>query len=273
MEVTFYGTRGSIPVCDRNFLEFGGNTTSIEVYQPDNKRSLLLDAGSGIRTLGKKLMTRLDQQSSFFLGFSHFHWDHIQGFPFFDPAYDSNVHLSIMALGQNHEVSNIREIFSKQMQKEFFPVGLEQMGATFSFIHHTANHFHHNGTTVIGKKHIHPGGAYSYRVERNNKSIVVCTDIEYPTGIDQASIDFCKGADLLIHDAQYTDAELVIKKGWGHSSFRQAIELAEMAEVKQLIMTHHDPNHDDFFLDKKEKECQRRFANANLAREGIVYSI
>ena len=118
-------------------------------------------------------------------------------------------------------------------------------------------------------KQNHPGGSYGYRVENNDFTLVVCTDIEHEEEVNPDIVEFCKGADLLVHDAQYTSEELAARKGWGHSSYEQAMEVAERAEVKQLVMTHHDPDHDDEFLRKMEKICQDRIKTCALAREGM----
>jgi ribonuclease BN (tRNA processing enzyme) len=120
---------------------------------------------------------------------------------------------------------------------------------------------------VKTNKHNHPGGAYGYRIELEGKVLVFCTDVEHGKSIDKNVVKFSEGADLLIHDAQFTDEEIKDKRGWGHSSYSQAIEVAERANVKMLALTHHDPDHDDKFLKKMEKKCQKRFKDCFLARE------
>jgi ribonuclease BN (tRNA processing enzyme) len=117
-------------------------------------------------------------------------------------------------------------------------------------------------------RHNHPGGAYSYRLTEGGKTIVYCTDIEHGAVIDERVVELAKDADLLLHDAQYTPAELKEKKGWGHSSWEQAIEVATRAGAKRLALVHHDPEHDDRFLTELEKQCQREFSECFVAREG-----
>ncbi len=274
MKVKFYGTRGTIPVCHPDFQEFGGNTTCVQVRIKGTNHIAVLDAGTGIRALGKDFLANGHQQNEIFIAFTHFHWDHIQGFPFFAPAFVKDQKLSILAMGRGRRIKNLREIFRVQMQKEFFPIRLNKMGAKFNFmlIKETRKVFEPNSedsipTVVTANKHKHPGGAYGYRIEREGKVLVFCTDIEHGKGIDPKVVELSKGADLLIHDGQYTSEELKEKKGWGHSSFDQAIQVAEMAEVKMLAITHHDPDHDDEFLKKIEKKCQLRFKDCFLARE------
>ena len=267
MQVKFYGTRGSIPVCDRDFQDFGGNTTCV-MLTGDRGQVAILDAGSGIRNLGKDLIARGHQQAgTMFIAFSHFHWDHIQGFPFFAPAYDPRRHFTISAFGRGGEGKGLRSIFAGQMQQEYFPLTLDQMGATFAFLEPGGPTFENDDVRVISYKHNHPGGAYTYRIESRGKVLVFCTDIEHGDRIDQNVVALSREADLLIHEAQYTPEELRHRKGWGHSSWGQAIEVAEQAGVKRLALTHHDPDHDDAFLLRVEEECQKHFPHVVLARE------
>ena len=268
MKIKFYGTRGSIPVCERDFLEFGGNTTSIKITQ-DNGRICICDAGSGIRNLGRDLLNDGLQQPELFICFTHFHWDHIQGFPFFTPAYNPKMVINIHALGKDREITNLEGIFEGQMKAEYFPVPLDNMGATFNFLQleQTVLKIHDAEFRVI--KQNHPGGSYGYRVEDNEKSVVICTDIEHGNSVLPEIVEFCKNADLLVHEAQYTSEELESHRGWGHSSYDQAIEVAERAGVKKLVLTHHDPEHNDTFLSKIERECQKKYPNCVLARENM----
>lgn len=270
MHIKFYGTRGSIPVCEKDFTEFGGNTTCLSLHIPEVGRVAIIDGGTGIRKVGRELIQK-PPQNPLIIGFTHFHMDHIQGFPFFAPAYNPEQQITMMLLGGSGDDSELRSIFSNQMKTEYFPVPLEKMGAQFSFVNSPNYYFEYMGTMVKAQKHVHPGGCYGMRISRENQTIVIRTDIEYPNGIQDEDIEFCKDADLLIHDAQFTDQELLERPGWGHSSYNQAMELAEKANVKTVVMTHHDPDHDDFFLEAQEKECQKRFANCVFAREGQEY--
>ena len=277
MRVKFYGTRGSIPVCDPGFQEFGGNTSCIELsYNKGDKRhALILDAGTGIRLLGKDLQ-QMNHPSTddLYIAFTHFHWDHIQGFPFFAPSFDKNQRIHIIAMGRDRGITDLREIFETQMQEQYFPVQLASMGASFDFLLIERDSRVFNGTRIKTRRHNHPGGAYSYRFEREDKKVVICTDIEHGAdGLDEETIAFAKDADILIHDAQYTEEELLTRRGWGHSSFKQAVEVAIAANVKKLILTHHDPNHDDQFLKERERLCQERFPNCVLARDGMEVEV
>lgn len=274
MKLKFYGTRGSIPVCDAGFQQFGGNTTCFQITFEDTNRIAIIDAGTGLRNLGRDLRAIGHHQDQIVIGFTHFHWDHIQGFPFFFPAYDRAQKITILALGRGQTIGNLREIFEVPMQSQYFPVQLDMMGAQFEFLKVEDASRHFSGvnnveTVVTTQRHNHPGGAYGCRIERQGKVLVICTDVEHGDEIDPRVVDLSRGADLLVHDAQYTAEELRTHRGWGHSSFDQAMQVAEMAEVKLLAMTHHDPEHDDDFLLRMEKLCQGRFRNTQFAREGM----
>ena len=275
IKVKFYGTRGSISVCGPKFQEFGGNTTCIQITDMKTNRIGIFDAGTGIRDLGNDLVVSGHEQDQIFIVFTHFHWDHIQGFPFFTKAYDPKQKINIFTMGKGKNNDEIKGLFTTLMQSEYFPVPFDKMGASFEFMHPDvlSGIFGPLQVKITANRHNHPGGAYGYRIEREGKVLVFCTDIEHGDEIDQNVVELCKDADLLIHDAQYTSEELKVKKGWGHSSYEQAIQVAEMAGVKQLAITHHDPDHDDEFLLGMEKQCQERFPNCVLAREKMEIEI
>lgn len=247
MQVIFYGTRGSIPVCDPGFVEFGGNTTCV-LLRFDTGRVAILDAGTGIRKLGNDLLAEGHEQfEEMVIGLSHTHWDHIQGFPFFKLAYDPRrtFTMAICGCGLNDDDDSLRRVFETQMQAEFFPVPLENLGATFNFKRLDLTGFKHpSGVEINASLHNHPGGAFGYRISQGGSTLVYCTDVEHGDSIDERVVELAKGADLLIHDGQYTPEELPEKKGWGHSTWEQAVEVAERAGVKNLALTHHDPEHE-----------------------------
>jgi len=269
MKVKFYGTRGSIPVPEREYMDFGGNTTCVRVTLSHGE-VIIFDAGTGIRQLGKDLIASSHEQFDFIpIVLSHTHWDHIQGFPFFGPAYDPRRKFLIAICGKDRVCEDLESLFQAQMQAEFFPVPLKQMGAEFTFLQpDITEHTGQLGNEWRLLRHNHPGGAYSYRFTEDDKTFVYCTDIEHGDTIDERIVELSKDADLLIHDAQYTPTELKEKKGWGHSSWEQAIDVAARARVKQLALVHHDPEHDDRFLTELEKQCQREFSECFMAREG-----
>ena len=270
MQAVFYGTRGSVPVCEPGFFEFGGNTTCVCITF-NSGRIAILDAGTGIRKLGIELIERGHEQfDEIVIALSHTHWDHIQGFPFFKPAYDPRRNFTMAICGVDGAGEELKRVLEAQMQSEFFPVPLENIGAAFRFQQlDLTDYTHPSGVKVAAHLHNHPGGAYGYRIYEGGKTLVYCTDIEHGDTIDPDVVALSRNADLLIHDAQYTPEELPDKTGWGHSSWEQAVEVAEQAGVKKLAQTHHDPEHDDPFILKMEKACQERFPNAFFAREGV----
>lgn len=268
MKLKFYGTRGSIPVCEPKFQKYGGNTTCVSVS--DEKSIYIFDAGTGIRNLGIDCFSnKKNTELKIFIAFSHFHWDHIQGFPFFLPAYDPSRELTISAFGRRDKYFDLRAIFENQMRTEFFPVPLEEMGATINFNQQEENSLIDDNVKIFSSEHNHPGQAYSYRIEIAGKSIVFVTDVEHKDGLDERVVNLARNADILIHEAQYTPEELEKHKGWGHSSWMQAIEVARAANVQKLFITHHDPEHDDEFLDNIELECKKHFANVELAKDNL----
>lgn len=268
----FYGTRGSIPVSDAGYQIFGGNTACLAIYDEYLQGLTIIDAGTGIRNLGKDILQHKYpiKSNHVTLGFTHFHWDHIQGFPFFGPAYNKSFTLDIIAFDKNRHVKNLKGLFDAQMQEAFFPVTLADMGAKINFITVDQKYLKLNDYEVSVHEHCHPGQAYSMKIEKYGKSIVICTDIEHGDHLDPKIVDFAQGADILVHDAQYTSEELKNRKGWGHSSYEQALEMAERTNCKKLIFTHHDPDHDDRFLLEKERLYQEQFPNCLMAREGMV---
>jgi phosphoribosyl 1,2-cyclic phosphodiesterase len=271
MRIKFYGVRGSLPVCGSEFQRYGGNTTCIRLFRESVNRLVIIDAGSGIRNLGKEIIKAGLKQNIINILFSHFHWDHIQGFPFFAPAYTRNQKIGILVMGKERKIENLKEIFSLQMQKEYFPVALDTMGAEFEFLTYgNKETFYGADVTAAPQFHKYRGGSYGFRIEDKGVSLVVCTDLEHINGIDENIVNLAKDADLLIHDGQYTTDEYNNKyRGWGHSSCKQAVEVAIQANVKRLIITHHDPDHNDDFLDSMERECQEIFPNSTFAKEGM----
>lgn len=263
MKITFFGTRGSIPVCDPDYTRFGGNTSCVTLEDVDGTM-LIIDAGTGIRQLNYLLRTK--HPSSIHLVFTHFHWDHIQGFPFFNPAYDANVQMKISTLSE--DIAPLKKALVTQMDDLHFPVQFQ----------------HLNGNIELGTRPDcfsevfllnHPGKeTFGFRyVTKTGKVLVYMVDHEHKDGIlDEQYIRVCQNADLLIHDGQYTSTEYKYKLGWGHSSHEQAVALATAAGVKQLIITHHDPNHNDKFLLAAEENCQKTFSHTLFSRNRMIFN-
>ena len=157
-----------------------------------------------------------------------------------------------------------------QMQKEYFPIGLQKMGAQFEFYNFGEQEKIYGAILKsVEQHHIYPGGSYGFRIDDEDVSLVICTDVEHINGIDKKVVKLAKNADLLIHDGQYTPEEYKKFKGWGHSTWEHAVEVAMKAKVKKLIITHHDPDHNDDFLDTLEGQCKKSFPNSVFAKEGM----
>jgi phosphoribosyl 1,2-cyclic phosphodiesterase len=254
--LTFWGTRGSIPTPGPQTMRYGGNTACISLTGPDG-RLLILDAGSGLRPLGHELMSRRGKRLSADILISHTHWDHIQGLPFFKPL--SGKGNSFCVYGAAQEGVSLQEILRRQMDPMVFPVPLEAFGAKVE-VHEIVE-----GDVALGDYRVrafrlrHPGTTLGYRLGSadGGREIAYLTDNElgsggrYPVSDDWRArlVQFLAGTDTLIHDAMYTEQFIKLRAGWGHSTPRQAVDLAAEAECARLILFHHEPEHDDATVD------------------------
>jgi phosphoribosyl 1,2-cyclic phosphodiesterase len=267
MEITFWGTRGSIPVSGPRYSEFGGNTPCISIRLQSSRDVIILDSGSGIRELGLHLMSSMkDHSKGLHLFLTHAHWDHIQGFPFFVPAFVPGFSLDIYC------TKDAETIFGRQMSPPFFPVNLDVMLSTKTF--HLLQEAEGISVGDALVRHIplpHPQVSTAFRVEEHGHSLVFATDTEHTAGkLNETLCELARGADVFIYDAQYTDEEYKTKVSWGHSTYTEAIKLARAAGVKQLILYSHDPTHDDATLRSIEAAAKLSFPNTIAARDGMV---
>jgi len=249
MKVSFYGTRGSCPTPGADTLKYGGNTACTLIESDDGCHKLILDSGTGIRVLGDKL---LSDNSDLYILLSHNHYDHIQGFPFFKPAYQKNRNINIFpAVTEPNEPYAITE----QMGGSYFPVeaGMLSVNIEFKFPHWSEQPININGFKVSRHAINHPNGGMAYVIEHNGKRVAYVTDNEL--NAPDALIDindiksFIAGVDLLIHDGQYIEADMPLKRGWGHSLISESITFAQQAGVKCLAIYSHDPERTDKELD------------------------
>jgi phosphoribosyl 1,2-cyclic phosphodiesterase len=282
MKVTFWGVRGSIATSGPEFSRFGGNTTCLEVGEGDSR--LILDAGTGLRGLGQKLLAEASASGRKvdvrFL-FSHLHWDHIQGFPFFGPAFVPGTKLALHGPKDEDGVTTLEGALDRQMTPPHFPVRLSQMAAQKVF--HTiacGDALEHEPFKIRTRALSHPQGSLGYRIEANGRSICFATDVEHVDGgeIDEAILDLARDVDLLIYDAQYTPAEYAggpgpSRKGWGHSTYAGAAKIAKAAGAKRLALFHHDPGHDDATVEAIERGAQGLFYPSFAAREGATVDV
>jgi len=268
---TFWGVRGTIPCPSNSHVRFGGNTSCVEVTAGD--QCIILDCGTGLRILGKDLLKRQTRRATILL--SHFHLDHIAGFPFFQPAFNPDFSFRIMAARFNG-YPDIRSVLAGQMEPPLFPVPMRTMRADLTF-----EDFKSGDTlTLDGGIQVrtaslnHPDGACAYRIDYDGKSLAYVTDTEHVPGeLDRNILGLITGADLVIYDTTYTEKEFACKIGWGHSTWEQGIKLCRAADAHRLALFHHEPDHDDAFMDTLEREAQAEWAPVFAAREGSTVTL
>jgi len=274
-----WGTRGSTPVSGPRYVRHGGNTSCLEVNCGDE--IIIFDAGSGIRDLGERLMKEGPRKLYLFIG--HTHWDHIQGFPFFTPAYIPGFDITIY--GAKKLNKDLEAIFRGQLDSDYFPVQLEDMNANLVFKHLDENPIQIGKYKIYWEYAIHPGPTVGYKIDVNGQIIAWLTDNEIlkgylgsPDNITLESeivapslpiIKFMSDVDISISEAQYMNNEYVNKVGWGHASLSNACLLAQLANIKKWIVTHYDPQHDDNFLEEKFNLTQQILKRINHPIEVI----
>ena len=272
IRVKFWGCRGSIACPGPAHVKYGGNTTSLEV--DIGGRKLLLDCGTGVRNLGKAMMCR--EQEHCYILLTHTHWDHINGFPFFAPAFDKNRHFEIMA-GHLMDKGGIRNILESQMDNPMFPVPLEAMQAKLSFTDFSAGEdldLGLGGATVRTALLNHPNDATGYRIDYNGNSMCLITDTEHVDGkLDENILGLIEGCDLVIYDSTYTEEEFPSKIGWGHSTWNEGIKLCREAGAKRLGIFHHDPEHDDVFMDSIAEAAAKVWDGAFVIQENMDFLV
>ncbi len=295
ISITFWGVRGSYPAPGPQTARVGGNTPCVQVQAGSHR--IILDAGTGVIGLGRAMVDQhhADQKPIVAtLFFTHTHHDHTQGFPFFTPTHYPSTTLYVFGPKTLHQ--DLEEVLSRAMLPPVFPITLDELpclrvmrnlqeGEAIILNAQDAephlvderDSVSQNSPAAVAvrwlRSHAHPQGVFIYRIEHGGKSMVFATDTEGYIGGDQRLIEFARGADLLIHDAQYTEQEYTSgatpKQGWGHSTWQMAVTVARAAGVKQLALFHHDPLHSDDMLEKLEKEAQAAFPQTVLAREAM----
>jgi CheY-like chemotaxis protein/phosphoribosyl 1,2-cyclic phosphodiesterase len=272
MKVRLWGTRGSIATPGPGTNQFGGNTSCVEVTTAAGER-FVIDCGTGARVLGAAWMAKVSRPITATILLSHTHWDHIQGFPFFAPLFLPDSKLAVYApQGSGHSLPNV---LAGQMEFTYFPVELDQLPARLSY-HELLEGTHEIAGVRIAVQYLnHPAVALGYRFEADGATVLYVCDHEpfsatlwrpdAPPGQldsilhagDARHARFLANADLVIHDAQYTPEEYPAKRNWGHSPFDYVVEVAAAAGVRRLVLTHHDPTHDDAFLAQVEQRARQ----------------
>jgi len=264
MKIRIWGGRGSLPTPGFDTARYGGNTTCVEVRLNDGTL-IVIDAGSGVRNLGKALLQEPDR-TEFYLFLTHAHWDHLMGFPFFAPAYFSRfqIHVRGGPLAQR----SLKKYLEHQMAPPYFPVPFEALKAEFDFAPGDPTEGLTGSTLITPIRLSHPNGGYGFKFTEEGRSFVFLTDneLDFPHEGGLAREEYarlCEGADLLLHDAQYTDQQYASRQGWGHTTFRSATELGLQAKVKRLGLVHLDPDRTDEDMDACVAACQEQIRQAN----------
>jgi phosphoribosyl 1,2-cyclic phosphodiesterase len=255
MKIKCWGARGSIAVSGNEYLKYGGDTTCIEI-RSKNDELIIIDAGTGIRRLGNELVN--EPRRVFNILFTHAHWDHLLGFPFFKPIFIGGT--TVRVFGCSFAQQSIKDLLSKSMSPPFFPVQLEDIGSHFTFEGACERSFTIDSIEITPILLSHPNQGIGYKFVEDGKSFVFLTDNElmfqHPGGLRFPDyVEFSYGADLLIHDAEFTPEEYAGTRGWGHSSFPDAIRLSSEAKVKKLGLFHHNPGRDDEAIDDMVRDC------------------
>ena len=303
MEIVIWGTRGSIASPGPDTAVYGGNTTCVEIRNGDD--FLIVDAGTGIRVCGNNLLKTRGPQNNIPLFITHTHWDHIQGFPFFIPIFIPGNNVQIY--GPHNHTQSLKDVMEAQMQFSYFPVNFAQLQANIEYESLSEMQPVQIGSIRVLPKYInHPVPTLGYRFEFEDEVIVFMTDCEPYRDIlyngecpaeeereefeevqaavaeqNQGLVDFAQGADVFVMDAQYTQEEYEDGKvGWGHTSMEDAISIAERANVRQLLLCHHDPDRKDEVIGRLVEVYRADLASRpessieflDAAREQVVYS-
>lgn len=268
LKVRFWGVRGSISCSGAEYMRYGGNTSCLEVTAAG--RRLIFDAGTGIRPLGLELARLAPIDIDIY--FTHTHLDHISGLTFFAPLFEKSNSVRLWA-GHLKPPDTLKQVVKNLMQAPLYPVTLDVFQARVEFNEFRSSDVLACGEIVMRTAPLnHPNGATGYRVEHGGKSICYITDTEqHSKGLDTNIVELCRGADIMIYDSSYTDAEYPRYKGWGHSTWQEGMRVADSAGVGTLVIFHHDPSHDDAFMDGVAREAAA--ARPGTAPSGLPRAI
>jgi phosphoribosyl 1,2-cyclic phosphodiesterase len=268
VSVRFWGVRGSIACPGPETVRYGGNTSCVEIRCGDHL--LIMDGGTVLRELGGALLRNGPINADLF--YTHTHFDHICGLPFFGPAYVRGNKIRLWA-GHLLPEHCLEDVLCGMMMAPLFPVPMSLLTTQVSFkdFRHGETLHPRAGITLRTGALNHPNGATGYRVEHGGKSVAYITDTEHrKTGLDQNVLALIEGADIFIYDSTYTEAEYPSHLDWGHSTWEEGVRLADAAKVKTFVIFHHDPSHDDAFMDQVGGSARKLRPSTIVAREGMV---
>jgi phosphoribosyl 1,2-cyclic phosphodiesterase len=250
-------------------MGYGGNTSCVEI-RPERDEILIFDAGTGIRLLGRELEREFDGATvRAHLFFSHFHIDHVQGLPFFTPLYEAGNHFTFYFAGRR-EARLVMDALSGLMASPYFPVDVSNLPCRRDYIDLVEGTFRVGGARILVRKLNHPQGCVGYRIMYRDRTVAYCTDLEHgPEWSERNFRELIQDADCLIVDAQYTPEEYLSHQGWGHSTWKQSVERAVEANVRQVVLFHHDHYHDDAAIDAILAQAQQLHPDVIAAREGL----
>jgi phosphoribosyl 1,2-cyclic phosphodiesterase len=263
LTVRFWGVRGTVATPGPDTVRYGGNTSCVEIHC--GQRLVIFDGGTGIKKLGDTLLASKRKVDADIL-FSHFHMDHVCGIPFFAPLYAAGHRIRLWA-GANPEA-----VVRTMMSAPLFPIGIDAFNAQVQFRDFRMGDVLElgDGITVRTGPLNHPGGATGYRLEYAGRSLAYLTDTEHQLDrLDDNVLSLARNADLMIYDCTYTDEEFATYVGWGHSTWQQAVRLATAAKAQRVAIFHHDPDHNDSFMDDVETAAAKMRAGTFVARDGL----
>ncbi len=275
MRVKFWGVRGSTPTPQAENMRYGGNTSCVEVRV--GEQLYVFDCGTGFRVLGQQLQDEFGEKNlplSAHVFVSHFHWDHIQGIPFFRPLYDRAD--SQFLFHCSSRTRSLKQVMDEQMASPYFPVNLSQMQAQQKFYDIDSGRLNlEDGVQIQTSWLNHPQGCMGFRMETKDGVVVYATDNEPgDAAFDKSVRKLAEGADVLIYDAQYLPEEYAAeKRGWGHSHWREAVNVVMESGAKELVLFHHDPDHTDVVIDKIVHDARNYYPKVRAAAEGMEIRI